>query len=440
MTVIAERATPDPTRTVPLPLRDQADVRDRWLTQRLLDLLPGLMDRAGIDLWVVIGREYNEDPVLPTLLPATWLSARRRTILMFHRSDDGVTAVAVSRYPVGQFLPAWEADDQQGLSAEDAQWAAVRRFVDQAAPRTIGVDVSRVFAHADGLSHTEHQLLVGALGPHAEKLVSAEALAVGWLETRLPEEIGALHAMNRLVHEVIDEAFSPAVITVGETTALDVAWWIRQRFADLGVDPWFQPTVGLQRAGSPLADERGTVLPGVPYDAVVQPGDLVHCDVGLSSLGLMTDTQRNAYVLRPGETAAPAGLVAALGVGNRMQDLTTAELRPGRTGDEVLAAARAAAAAAGIDGDVYSHPVGVHGHGAGPAIGMWDQQDGVPGAGQAPVHLDTVYALELCVRVPVPEWGGQLVRMALEQGIALTAAGVEYLDRRQTELILIPSA
>jgi Xaa-Pro aminopeptidase len=440
MTALADRTVPDPTTTVPLPLREQADVRDRWLTQRLLDVLPGLMDRSGIDLWVVIGREYNEDPVLATLLPATWLSARRRTILLFHRSDDGVTAAAVSRYPVGQFLPAWEPDEQPGATVEESQWAAVRRFVDQAAPRAIGVDVSAVFAHADGLAHTEHGLLVEALGPHAERLVPAEELVVGWLETRLPEEIAALHAMNRLVHDVIDEAYSPAVITVGETTALDVAWWIRQRFADLGVDGWFQPTVGLQRAGFPLADERGTVLPGVPYDAVIEPGDLVHCDVGLSTLGLMTDTQRNGYVLRPGETSAPAGLTAALAVGNRMQDLTTAALQPGRTGDQVLAAAREAAAAEGIDGDVYSHPVGVHGHGAGPAIGLWDQQDGVPGAGSAEVHPDTVWALELCVRVPVPEWGGQLVRMALEQGIALTGRGVEYLDDRQTELILIPPA
>jgi Xaa-Pro aminopeptidase len=230
------------------------------------------------------------------------------------------------------------------------------------------------------------------------------------------------------------------VITVGQTTALDVAWWIRQRFADLGVDGWFQPTVGLQRAGVPMLDEHGTALPGVPYDAVIEPGDLVHCDVGLSTLGLMTDTQRNGYVLGPGETAAPAGLVEALRVGNRMQDLTTAALRPGCTGDEVLRAARTAAAAEGIDGDVYSHPVGVHGHGAGPAIGMWDQQDGVPGAGAARVHEDTVWALELCVRVPVAEWGGQLVRMALEQGIALTAAGVEYLDARQTGLVLIPAS
>jgi Xaa-Pro aminopeptidase len=432
MTLVA----PDPTRAVPLPLREQAAVRDRWLTQRLLDVLPGLMDRAGIDLWLVIGREYNEDPVMATLLPAAWLSARRRTILALHRSDDGVTPAAVSRYPVGQFLPAWSPDEAADLPAETSQWAEVRRIVEQAAPGRIGVDVSASFALADGLSHTEHGKLVEALGPWAERVVPAEELAVGWLETRLPEEVAAMHGLNRLVHEVVGEAFSPAVIDVGTTTAIDVAWWLRQRLHDLGVEPWFQPSVALQRAGLPLSAEG---LPAVRYDEIVSPGDLVHCDVGLSSLGLRTDTQRTAYVLRPGEDDAPAGLRNALRVANRMQDLTTDALRPGRTGNQVLAAARAAGSAAGIDADVYSHPVGVHGHGAGPAIGQWDEQGGIPGAGDYPVHPDTVYALELAVRSPVPEWDGQCVRMAVEDGISVTADGVRYLGGRQTELILIPT-
>ena len=395
------------------------------------------MDRAGIDLWIVLGREYNEDPVLATLLPATWLSARRRTILVLHRSDDGVTAAAVSRYPVGQFLPAWSPEEGGRLPAEDTQWAEVRRIVEQAAPRRIGIDVSPDFALADGLSHTEHRLLTEALGPWADRLVSAEELAVGWLETRLPEEIAVLDRLNHRAREVVEEAFSPAVLTAGVSTATDLAWWIRQRLTDLGVDPWFHPVVDVQRAGvAPLRGE--ALLPAVPYDVPVEPGDLVHCDVGLSSLGLRTDSQRNGYVLRGGETEAPAGLRRALAVGNRLQDLTTAQLVPGRTGNEVLAAARCAAAAEGIDGVIYSHPIGVHGHGAGPAIGRWDDQDDVPGAGDRVLHPDTVYALELCVRVPVPEWDGQPVRLGLEQGIALTDAGVDYLDGRQTELILIP--
>ncbi|WP_240619615.1 sugar transferase [Blastococcus sp. TF02-8] len=214
---------PPPLRTMPLPLREQADVRDRWLTQRLLDVLPGLMDRTGIDLWIVAGREYNEDPVLSTLLPATWLSARRRTILVLHRSDDGVTPAAVSRYAVGQFLPAWTPGASAGA---EAQWAEVRRFVEQAEPRRIGIDVSEHFALADGLSHTEHRQLLAALGPWADRVVPAEPLAVGWLETRLPEEVAALHQLNRMAHDVVEEAFSPGVVRVGESTALDIAWWI----------------------------------------------------------------------------------------------------------------------------------------------------------------------------------------------------------------------
>ncbi|SFK57379.1 M24 family metallopeptidase [Geodermatophilus ruber] len=434
MTLIAP---PDPARTMPLPLREQADVRDRWLTQRILDLLPGLMDRAGIDLWLIVGREDNEDPVLGTLLPATWLSARRRTILVLHRSDDGVTAAAVSRYPVGQFLPAWSPGEGSVLPAEESQWAEVRRMVAQADPRRIGIDVSASFALADGLSHTDHQELTAVLGPYADRLVSAEELAVGWLETRLPEEVAALHPLNRLVDEVVAEAWSPAVLTVGTTTAADLAWWIRQRLTDLGVAPWFHPMVDVQRAGVAPVEECGVLLPAVPYDAPVLPGDLLHCDVGLSSLGLKADVQRTGYVLRPGEADAPAGLRRALAVGTRLQDLTTTELVVGRTGNEVLAAARAGAAAEGIDGVIYSHPIGVHGHGAGPAIGRWDDQGGVPGAGDRLLHPDTVYALELSVTVSVPEWGGQPVRMALEEGIVLTETGVRYLGDRQTELLLV---
>ena len=263
----------------------------------------------------------------------------------------------------------------------------------------------------------------------------AEDLAVGWLETRLPEEIAALHGLNRLVHEVIDEAFSPAVIGVGTTTALDVAWWLRQRLHDLGVEPWFQPSVACSGPACRY-DERGARLPAVGYDAVIEPGDLVHCDVGLSSLGLRTDTQRNAYVLRPGETTPRPDCGRRCG---RQPDAGPDDrgAHRGRTGNEVLAAARAAAAAEGIDADVYSHPVGFHGHGAGPAIGLWDEQGGIPGAGDYPVHPDTVYALELAVRVS-GAGVGRAVRADGRRGRhRADPGGMEYLDGRQTELILI---
>ncbi|SNS08891.1 Xaa-Pro aminopeptidase [Geodermatophilus saharensis] len=424
---------PDPTRTVPLPLRQQADVRDRWLTQRLLDVLPGLMDRAGIDLWIVTGRENNEDPVLATLLPAAWLSARRRVVLLLHRSDDGVTPVAVSRYPVGQFLSGWSPED-------GGQWDAVRRVVEQAAPRRIGVDVSASCAPADGLTVSEHRALTAALGPWAQRLVPAEELAVGWLETRLPEEVAALDALNRLTARVLRQSLSPAALTPGVTTAADLAWWLHQRLADLGVPPWFHPGVTAQRAGVPLRDDGGVPLPAVPQDAVLQPGDLVTCDAGLVSLGLATDLQRSGYLLRPGETAPPPGLQAAWTAGTRVRALTAEALVPGRTGNEVLAAARAAADAEGLAAEVYSHPVGVHGHGAGPVIGRWDDQAPLPGAGERVLHAGTVYALELAVRATVPEWGGQGVRLALEEGVVLTPSGTSFLGSPQQELWTVPAS
>lgn len=409
--------------THPLPLRDQADLLDRWLQQRLDTVLPTLLDRAGVDTWIVVAREYHEDPVLRALLPGSWLSARRRTILVFHRTADGVRSLAVAPYRVGTaYEPVWDPQ-------RETQWEALRRTVADRDPRRIGVDVSATFALADGMSATEHRLTLAALGELAERVVPAEAVAIGLLETRLAEEIETAHELNALAHRVIAEAFGPDVVVPGTTTGLDVAWWIQQRFHDLGVPPWFLSTVDIQR--------RGTELGGVPDDAVIRRGDLLHCDVGLTSARLHTDTQQNAYVLQDGESAPPAGLVAALAVGNRMQDLTVAEFGRGGTGNEILTRARAAAADSGIDAAVYSHPVGLHGHAAGPTIGMWDNQVSVPGSGDYPLYDDTIYALELCTYSTVPEWDDQRVRMALEQGIAVTGGRVDYLDERQRELHLI---
>lgn len=408
--------------THPLPLRQQADLIDRWLTERLATVLPGLLDRAGLDTWLVVAREYHEDPVLGALLPGTWANARRRTILVFHRVPDGVRALAVAPYPVGTaYESVWD-------SARGTQWDALYTCVAARDPRRIGVNVSAAFALADGMSVTEHRLTMDALGPYAERVVPAEQVAVGVLETRLPGEIEAAHELNALAHAVIAQAFSPDVVTLG-TTATDLAWWIQQRFHDLGVPPWFLATVDIQRSGIELGH--------VPDEAQIEPGDLLHCDVGLTSLRLHTDTQQNAYVLRPGETQAPQGLLDALAVGNEMQDLTAKAFEAGGTGNQVLALAREYAAAAGTDAAVYSHPIGLHGHAAGPTIGLWDNQLGVPGAGDYPLHDKTLYALELCTWSEVPEWDGQRVRMALEQGVVLQGGRVDYLDRRQTELHLI---
>jgi Xaa-Pro aminopeptidase len=416
-----------------LPLRRQAAVRDGWLQGRLATVLPEVMRREGIDMWIVVAREYNEDPVLMSLLPATMMSARRRTILVFADGANGFEAMAIANAGIGLdgFYRAMWDKPRTGVARED-QWACLRRVVAERDPRRIGIDVAADFAFGDGLTHHEHEALRAALGPDLwARTVSAERLAVGWLERRTPGEIDAAGGINQIAHGIIGEAFSSRVIHPGVTTAVDVAWWMRQRTVDLGLSCWFQPTVSIQRRGVDLGDI------GSSPDEVIRPGDLLHCDFGLHYLGLATDTQQNAYVLRLGEEAPPEGLTRALALANRQQDLLAAEMRAGRTGNEILAGVKAAMAAAGIEGRMYTHPIGTHGHGAGPIIGLYDQQDGVPGRGDLPLHDDTLHSFEMFVTAAVPEWAGQSVKMATEQIVAFTGGQVHFLGGRQTELHLI---
>lgn len=417
-----------------LPLRRQAEVTNGWLAERLRTVLPEVMRREGFDLWVVVAREYNEDPVLMSLLPAPMMSARRRTILVFHAPEGGgFEAMAIANAGIGLdgfYRPMW-AKTKTAQAVED-QWQCLRRVVAERDPKRIGIDVAADFAFGDGLSHHEHEALRAALGEALwARTASAERLAIGWLERRTAGELDAAGGINQIAHGLIGEAFSSRVVHPGVTTALDVAWWLRQRTNELGLTCWFQPTVSVQRRGAQLGDI------GASPDAVIRPGDLLHCDFGLHYLGLATDTQQNAYVLRLGEEAPPAGLARALEVANRQQDLLAAEMVAGRTGNQVLAGVRAAMAAAGIEGRMYTHPIGFHGHGAGPVIGLYDQQEGVPGRGDVPLHDDTLHSFEMFVEVAVPEWDGQKVKLATEQIVAFTGGRVHYLGGRQTELHLI---
>jgi Xaa-Pro aminopeptidase len=407
-----------------LGLKEQAAVYDGWLSKRLDKLLPELMRREKIDMWLVICQEYNEDPVYLSLVPFASLSARRLTMLvMFDRGGEkGIERFSVNRYGIGALFPTvWKG-------GEEDQWQALARAVKERDPKRIGIDESEIFAFGDGLSASLKRRLVQALGPdYAKRCVGAERLAVGWLERRLPEELEVYHHIAAIGHAIIAEAFSPAVVTPGITTTAEVEWWMWEKVRGLGQTTWFNPSVSIQRpAASPYKDS-----------PVIHRGDLLHCDFGIDYLKLKTDTQQHAYVLRAGETEAPRGLRDAMAQGNRLQDILLGEMKEGRTGNEILAAALKRAKDEGLKPSVYTHPLGFHGHAAGPTIGLWDRQGGVPGAGDYPLFADTVYAIELNIRAAVAEWGGQDVQIALEQDAAVTGAGPVFLDRRQTELILI---
>ncbi len=401
--------------------RDQAPLVRQWIARRFDDVLPGLMRREGIDMWIIVSREYNDDPVFRSMAPLTTFSSRRRTILVF--SDRG--GKTVERLSVGRF-------DYEGLytmvaTPNDGQWDGLKKLVAERDPKVIGINTSEAWNHADGLTANEKDNLMKTLGPtYSARVKSAEMLAVGWLEVKLAEETTAFRHVMTIAHQVIREAFSNEVITPGKTTTEDVVWWMRQRVADLGLGSWFHPSVSIQRAGGQ-----------VPASRVILPGDLLHTDFGLVYLGFSTDTQHHAYVLKPGETDAPAGIKAGLAAANRLQDLTMAHAKLGGTGNAALAGALAQAKGEGLTPSIYCHPVGYHGHAAGPPIGMTDYQTGVPVRGEYIFRPDTWHSIELNASHRVPEWNNQIVRFALEEDAALLATGWDWIDGRQTRLYLI---
>ncbi|NOX68910.1 MAG: aminopeptidase P family protein [Gammaproteobacteria bacterium] len=417
-----------------LPLQERAAVIDRWLSTRVQTVLPGLMERVDIDMWVIISREYNEDPVIRTMIPATWHSARRRTILLIFNPGGGqpLETLAVARYAVGDmFEKAWDKE------LHGDQWARLAEIIKERNPRRIGLNYSETFALADGISQTEYRLFHAALDPALhDRVVSAEKLAIGWLETRTADEMVTYQNIVRIAHEILAEGMSEKVVQPGVTTTGDVMWWYRDRIRELKLTTWFHPSVSVDRAAQPEVNMKAAIS-ARHDDEIIMPGDLLHVDFGISYLRLNTDTQQHAYVLKPGETEAPQDLRAALVRGNRLQDILTDQFVAGRTGNEILASALAVAKDEGIVASIYTHPIGYHGHAAGPTIGLWDQQDGVPGRGDYPLFPNTAHSIELYAETDVESWG-KAVRISLEEDAFFDGEKTHYIDGRQKEFLLIP--
>ncbi len=414
-----------------LSLQEQGELHDRWLRERFETVVPELMRREGIDMWVMITREYNEDAVVKTMLPSTWMGARRTTMLLVYDPGPGepLETLACARYDVGEvFKKAWDKE------AQPDQWKQLAELIEARQPRKIAVNRSESFGLADGLSSYHYDRLLAALPDQLDdRVVSGEALAIGYLETRTPSEMQVYPQIMQIAHRIIAEAFSEQVIQPGYTTTEDVVWYLRERTRALGLGTWFHPTVDVQRASG----EELYTFSQRPGADIIQPGDLVHCDFGITYCGLHTDTQENAYILRPGETAAPAYLVRAHQQGLRLMDLLTEEYANGKTGNELLRNTITKAKAEGLRPSIYSHPIGYHGHGAGPTIGLWDMQEGVPVNGDYPIYPATAYSIELNHQIYLEEWDKD-VRIMLEEDGYWDGKDFRYINGRQEELFLIP--
>ncbi len=403
-------------------VKEQATIVNELLADRFNNLLPSLMTKHNIDCWVLITREYNEDPIVKTMLPAEWLSARRRTVLVFYNNPNTgkLEKYAVARYPVGKEIKAaWDTEKYPD------QWKALENLLTQINPHTIALNTSVDFAHADGMEYTAYVELMQFLSKEQQaKVISAQPLAVAWLETRTAMEMNYYPTLLQITHAIIQEGFSNKVIKVNKTTTTDLEWWFRQKLSDMGLTTWFHPSVEIQRRNATNKEE------------TIRKGDFLHVDFGISYLRLNSDVQEQAYVLLPGETAVPNDLAAAFEKTNQLQDILTNSFGLGKSGNEILAQALSTAKSKGIQPSIYTHPIGFHGHAAGPTIGMWDMQNGVPGSGDYKMNANTAYSIELNAIYTLKDWD-QPVRVALEQNGIYDGKTFNYIDKRQTKIIPI---
>lgn len=433
------RATPLAAQTPKsLPkLREQATIQQEWLKLRLERVLPTLMRRYGVQMWLVICREYNEDPVFFSLVSATQFAARRRTIYVFfdRGEKDGVERLALGGGGQNGLYTVYRDSEVENRELwGQGQWALLRKLIEDRQPKTIAINISHTHAFSDGLSAGEYEQLADALGEKwKSRFVHAENLPLDYINIRLPEMMPAYRQMMEIVHALIKCAFSNEVVAPGKTTNDDVVWWLRQQVNDMGMGTWFHPTVRVQRQGMPfgsILSERG--------ETVIERGDVLHVDFGITAMRLNTDTQHMGYVLKAEEKDVPAGIKKALANTNRMQDILLEKIRPGKSGNEALAEALTTIKAAGINGTIYTHPIGDHGHGAGPLIGLWDRQQGVPGRGDVPILPSMWFSIELSGQTKIPEWGGQPLWVGQEEDAYVDADGkIDWVLERQTDYHLV---
>ena len=413
-----------------LSSREQAKWVDEMLKYRFEEMLPKMLDDAGMDMWIIISREYNEDPVLRTMLPSSWISARRRTILAFYRDKKNNTLdkVAIARYDFGDLIKGyWDVEKYPD------QYDALLNFITLKNPSKIGLNISKNYGHADGLNKTEYELLMNKLPwEFKARVTSAEDLAVKWLETRSEKELEMFKKMCGIARNLIYSAFDAKYITPGVTTTDDIVWVLIEKTKELGLPYWFKPSVAIQRPDA--ANKEGERnFASRPQETVIQEGDLLHVDYGFTYLRLNTDQQQHFYVLKKGETKVPEYLTEAFKRTLRTQDILTSNIKEGISGNELLKATLDQTKAEGIKASIYSHPVGFHGHAAGPTIGLWDQQGGVPGSGDYKVWKNTMYSIELNTTSEIKEWG-KSIRIMLEEDGIWYGDRFEYASGRQTEI------
>ena len=399
-------------------LKEQYALKDQCLKERLEIILPQVMEDADVDMWIVASKEYHEDPTFKAMVPAEYLTARRITMFAFSKEADGIHRYSLSM-PDKSVAKFYESKWQFG---KEDQMVALKRLIEEKDPKRIALNMSKEFAVCDGFSIGLYQMFKESLGEDImNKMVNDDLLAMKFMEIRTPTELKLMPEVMSVAHDIMERMYTTDVIKPGITTTNDLEWFMKEEVNKLGLTYWFEPTMDLQRKNG---DESR-------YDScVIQKGDLLHCDFGIYYMNMCTDTQRLGYVAKDDEDTMPQSLLDGMKVGNRFQDIVRENMIVGRTGNEVFEAAMKQAKEEGIQAMLYSHPCNMYGHGPGPTIGLFSNQNAIPVKGDVKLSNNTVYALELNVKVDDYYY-------FLEETVALADDGVNFLYKDRDKITFI---
>ena len=399
-------------------LKEQYAIKDQCLKERLEIILPQVMEDADVDMWIVASKEYHEDPTFKAMVPAEYLTARRITMFAFSKEADGIHRYSLSM-PDKSVAKFYESKWQFG---KEDQMVALKRLIEEKDPKRIALNMSKEFAVCDGFSIGLYQMFKESLGEDImNKMVNDDLLAMKFMEIRTPTELKLMPEVMSVAHDIMERMYTTDVIKPGITTTNDLEWFMKEEVNKLGLSYWFEPTMDLQRKNG---DESR-------YDScVIQKGDLLHCDFGIYYMNMCTDTQRLGYVANDDEDTMPQYLLDGMKVGNRFQDIVRENMIVGRTGNEVFEAAMKQAKEEGIQAMLYSHPCNMYGHGPGPTIGLFSNQNAIPVKGDVKLSNNTVYALELNVKVDDYYY-------FLEETVALADDGVNFLYKDRDKITFI---
>jgi Xaa-Pro dipeptidase len=418
-----------------LPWSEQIAIREQWLHTRHELLLP-MMRRHEIAMWIVVNEEFHDNPLVEYIAPPRPYTGNRDMFVFVDAGEEGLKKFAITGYTEENLTRFFDAPTDEPRPPGPT----LRMLYERYDPATIGLGIRGVRGQTRTMGHDAYRFLVSALGEEAEsRFVPAAELVGEYLDTRLPEEFEHYRTAVAVTEEIVRRALSPEVITPGTTTVGDVRNALYDMLWSAGVRTWFQPDLRVQRAEGDIATSRG-FLAVAPEGTVIQPGDLVHIDFGISYMGFDTDWQKMAYVLRPGETEAPEGLRRTMADANTLQDaLMRRHARPGRTAGDVYRATMEEMGERGIEAMIYSHPIGLQGHGLGASIDFRSALRRRAMPTSATLRPGSYISIELNAAREVPEWGGKKVFVMFEDDAYLTPDGYRFFRPRQEAFYLIPS-